>query len=362
MGTPQWREGPLGPKTLCNACGVKRVRAARAALEGRMRMAKNGSGSTSNSKKTIGEMSTRRSSKGKSTAARAAAFILAAIEEKEKEDPNTSAGAVGGRSARTSASVYRRRPAPMAVDQEVTTSQSDDPEEIQFIPPKPPMSPISAVMGAHGVAALGLMSMSLPAEVVQKSITAQLEAHRLQKSSEEDNNNNSSGNKTEQPETTTTANTSESIETPLIKDVKEEKEKEKEKETETEKENGEGEMKESSSAEVSIKLNNPVASNNYAQPPQVVVLGVGGEKGKKTTTQLEDLQNAAAEAAKHAYAADAAVAAVAQVLAIKQAVALKARAEASAAAQRVHAMASLAMYTGKDKEGLGFLPPPQQPK
>merc|ERR1712157_701112 len=308
--------------------------------------------------KTIGEMSTRRSSKGKSTAARAAAFILAAIEEKEKEDPNTSAGAVGGRSARASASVYRRRPAPMAVDQEVTTSQSDDPEEIQFIPPKPPMSPISAVMGAHGVAALGLMSMSLPAEVVQKSITAQLEAHRLQKSSEEDNNNNSSGNKTEQPETTTTANTSESIETPLIKDVKEGKETEKE----TEKENGEGEMKESSSAEVSIKLNNPVASNNYAQPPQVVVLGVGGEKGKKTTTQLEDLQNAAAEAAKHAYAADAAVAAVAQVLAIKQAVALKARAEASAAAQRVHAMASLAMYTGKDEEGLGFLPPPQQPK
>jgi hypothetical protein len=21
--TPQWREGPLGPKTLCNACGVR---------------------------------------------------------------------------------------------------------------------------------------------------------------------------------------------------------------------------------------------------------------------------------------------------------------------------------------------------
>ena len=35
--TPQWREGPLGPKTLCNACGVKRVRAARAAAEGRRR-------------------------------------------------------------------------------------------------------------------------------------------------------------------------------------------------------------------------------------------------------------------------------------------------------------------------------------
>lgn len=25
--TPQWREGPLGPKTLCNACGVKIFRA-----------------------------------------------------------------------------------------------------------------------------------------------------------------------------------------------------------------------------------------------------------------------------------------------------------------------------------------------
>ena len=72
---------------------------------------------------------------------------------------------------------------------------------------------------------------------------------------------------------------------------------------------------------------------------------------------------AAAEAAKHAYAADAAVAAVAQVLAIKQAVALKARAEASAAAQRVHAMASLAMYKEKkETTGLGFLPPPPLPK
>eukprot|EP00877_Chromochloris_zofingiensis_P008619 jgi/Chrzof1/400/Cz01g14140.t1 len=33
--TPQWREGPLGPKTLCNACGVKRVRAMKAMQEGR---------------------------------------------------------------------------------------------------------------------------------------------------------------------------------------------------------------------------------------------------------------------------------------------------------------------------------------
>jgi hypothetical protein len=33
--TPQWREGPLGPKTLCNACGVKRVRMIKAQLEGR---------------------------------------------------------------------------------------------------------------------------------------------------------------------------------------------------------------------------------------------------------------------------------------------------------------------------------------
>ncbi len=33
--TPQWREGPLGPKTLCNACGVKRVRALKAIQEGR---------------------------------------------------------------------------------------------------------------------------------------------------------------------------------------------------------------------------------------------------------------------------------------------------------------------------------------
>jgi hypothetical protein len=28
--TPLWREGPYGPKTLCNACGLKRVRAIKA--------------------------------------------------------------------------------------------------------------------------------------------------------------------------------------------------------------------------------------------------------------------------------------------------------------------------------------------
>ena len=97
--TPQWREGPLGPKTLCNACGVKRVRAARAAMEGRMRMAKT-------TKKAVEPASTRRSTKGKSTAARAAAFILAAIEEKEKEDEP------GSKKTKLS----RGRPAPMAVD------------------------------------------------------------------------------------------------------------------------------------------------------------------------------------------------------------------------------------------------------
>lgn len=33
--TPQWREGPYGPKTLCNACGVKRVRAIKAQQHGK---------------------------------------------------------------------------------------------------------------------------------------------------------------------------------------------------------------------------------------------------------------------------------------------------------------------------------------
>jgi len=35
--TPQWREGPYGPKTLCNACGVKRTRKLRAEQEGQKR-------------------------------------------------------------------------------------------------------------------------------------------------------------------------------------------------------------------------------------------------------------------------------------------------------------------------------------
>lgn len=35
--TPQWREGPYGPKTLCNACGVKRTRKLRAEQDGHKR-------------------------------------------------------------------------------------------------------------------------------------------------------------------------------------------------------------------------------------------------------------------------------------------------------------------------------------
>jgi hypothetical protein len=35
--TPQWREGPFGPKTLCNACGVKRTRKMRAEADGNKR-------------------------------------------------------------------------------------------------------------------------------------------------------------------------------------------------------------------------------------------------------------------------------------------------------------------------------------
>lgn len=35
--TPQWREGPFGPKTLCNACGVKRTRKLRAEQDGTKR-------------------------------------------------------------------------------------------------------------------------------------------------------------------------------------------------------------------------------------------------------------------------------------------------------------------------------------
>ncbi|EIE24599.1 hypothetical protein COCSUDRAFT_46871 [Coccomyxa subellipsoidea C-169] len=35
--TPQWREGPEGPKTLCNACGVKRVRQMRMLTDGHKR-------------------------------------------------------------------------------------------------------------------------------------------------------------------------------------------------------------------------------------------------------------------------------------------------------------------------------------
>ena len=304
--TPQWREGPLGPKTLCNACGVKRVRAARAAMEGRMRMAK----ASKTSKASVEEVSTtRRRAKGKSKAARAAAFILAAIEEQQQE-----------------------RPSAMAVD-EATTSQSDDcsAEEIQFIPPKPPMSPISAVIGEGGIAALGLMSMSLPAEVVQKSINAQLEAHRAK-----------SAAKAPQ-ETAGETNNAAVVETKKEQSLQVQQQ----------------EMGKATTSGFQ-KLNGSGTADTLTQASQ----GNAARNGKQMSSperrqriQLEDLQNQAAEAAKHAYAADAAVAAVAQVLAIKQAVALKARAEASAAAQRVHAV-QIAMC--KEENPLVPAPPTMQ--
>ena len=33
--TPKWREGPYGPKTLCNSCGLKRVKATKAQQQGK---------------------------------------------------------------------------------------------------------------------------------------------------------------------------------------------------------------------------------------------------------------------------------------------------------------------------------------
>ncbi|KAK9807096.1 hypothetical protein WJX73_004421 [Symbiochloris irregularis] len=51
--TPQWREGPEGPKTLCNACGVKRCRQLRQMIEGR----KPASNTTKHSAATLNKMS-----------------------------------------------------------------------------------------------------------------------------------------------------------------------------------------------------------------------------------------------------------------------------------------------------------------
>ena len=48
--TPQWREGPYGPKTLCNACGVKRTRKLRAEQEGQKKRRNASSGKGNNNK------------------------------------------------------------------------------------------------------------------------------------------------------------------------------------------------------------------------------------------------------------------------------------------------------------------------
>ena len=48
--TPQWREGPFGPKTLCNACGVKRTRKLRAEQDGTKRRKVSSSSNTKVSK------------------------------------------------------------------------------------------------------------------------------------------------------------------------------------------------------------------------------------------------------------------------------------------------------------------------
>lgn len=65
--------------------------------------------------------------------------------------------------------------------------------------------------------------------------------------------------------------------------------------------------------------------------------------------KLRELQATAADAQRNATIADAAVAAVAQVLAIKQAVAVHARAEATAARERL----ALALQKAEKAEGGG---------
>ena len=52
--TPQWREGPYGPKTLCNACGVKRTRKLRAEQDGGKRKRWNGGQGNAKSKAARG--------------------------------------------------------------------------------------------------------------------------------------------------------------------------------------------------------------------------------------------------------------------------------------------------------------------
>eukprot|EP00216_Chloropicon_sp_CCMP2111_P004085 CAMPEP_0198246926 /NCGR_PEP_ID=MMETSP1446-20131203/46221_1 /TAXON_ID=1461542 ORGANISM="Unidentified sp, Strain CCMP2111" /NCGR_SAMPLE_ID=MMETSP1446 /ASSEMBLY_ACC=CAM_ASM_001112 /LENGTH=366 /DNA_ID=CAMNT_0043931251 /DNA_START=805 /DNA_END=1905 /DNA_ORIENTATION=- len=276
--TPQWREGPLGPKTLCNACGVKRVRAARAACEARQ-----GRGASSAATKkggvkkkehheaTVTAPTRKRTAHPRSSAARATAFILEALEEREKEEEEQKHPGSGrqGVTATTPASNSSRQSSGDVKPNNIAGRRSGNPslhlhppgseesgEEIAFYPPRPPMSPIiSAMMGEGGVAALGLIQM--------RGIHMSLDQIGL--------------------------------------------------------------------------INQPGGS---ASPGPQMHDRAGEAKGNNGATSpaalsIEQLQDQAAEAARHALVAEAAVAAVAQVLSLKQAIAMKARAEAETLRQRV---------------------------
>jgi len=140
--TPQWREGPLGPKTLCNACGVKRVRAARAAAEGRTR------GAPRPAKKSK-RASAAAPKAGKRAAAHAAALILAAVQEREALDSDDGGhGTPGGRRG------------------------SEEREEMTtWNPPAGPAAPgpVAAAVGEGAAAALGLVTMSVSQDLVEAS-------------------------------------------------------------------------------------------------------------------------------------------------------------------------------------------------
>lgn len=171
--TPQWREGPLGPKTLCNACGVKLVRKNRSQQEAKRRSGPSAK-ATSNSKASSPEpptlsydsiadslplISTREGTPQKRPQRKAAAKAASRTAEfattGDWPEDEEAAYAQGPR--------YRHASSSSQTSSAMSQENSDSAEEVAWAPSRPllPSSPPPHVgMPLETSAAVNLLTMS----------------------------------------------------------------------------------------------------------------------------------------------------------------------------------------------------------
>lgn len=196
--TPQWREGPLGPKTLCNACGVKRVRQMRTAQEGKRKAPATPPPSHRDVapqlpphllqalnvqpitmfKQSTPEPTTRSSDSQLEAPAAAAARAREATSYKRpvrkaaaKAATRTAEYANTGDWPEHDADSYGARSQPA---ESITDSQhnSDSAEEVAWVPSA---SPLTGTLGVDCIAAVDLLSMSVKEADISRATGAGLD-------------------------------------------------------------------------------------------------------------------------------------------------------------------------------------------